>query len=244
MVMTTNSFTGCCAGRIFYQLGGSHSHPRAKTQEEFDSWLIKLSPTRVNVAITDPLQDVERQYLKTAGWSESKVTDRLYLHWISDTDYNKYTKTAKERIEREKLKNDFKGLAPNERPKFSNVVQRANPVPPPPVIPTQPAPAPNRFAIPVRAPMEINPNWNARPITVQNHVWLEEVQVGLRRLFNNHRGITIGDTREERNLTRQAFNQWYNVTLPDLNAIPYDTWDVYNLHASLVQRVTRRLNAR
>lgn len=120
MAIVSTNFTGCCAARIFYHIGGSHGYPTAKDQDQFDSWLLNKGSS-VNVAITDNQQVQSRKFLKAAGFDSVKL-DHLELHYISGTKLRNYL--ASRKVELQKIKDE------EAKKKSVFAAQRAARIPP------------------------------------------------------------------------------------------------------------------
>lgn len=95
--MRSSAIAGCCGGRNIYNLGGAHGWPRARDQDEFDEKLVKRQPLSINIAITSPEQDREREYLGHAGFEHKKVGD-LWISTISYNDLVRYQARARGRL--------------------------------------------------------------------------------------------------------------------------------------------------
>ena len=92
--MRRSGFNGCCAGGYFYDLGGAHSKARSKTLEEFAERIISIGYNRINTAITNDKQDVERGYLKALGFKvvfeTTKYSDeKLSVHAVDSETLEK-----------------------------------------------------------------------------------------------------------------------------------------------------------
>ncbi len=95
-----------------YNLGGAHFQKRYSSLESFKTDLFKLcskSSEKNFIAITNNLQDVEREYLRAIGFEERNLENKLIVHAI--TRKNLLTPEAKKEVERieeekkERLKN-------------------------------------------------------------------------------------------------------------------------------------------
>ena len=87
--MRFHSVTGCCAAYNIANLGFAHGHTRARTQEEFELRFRNKPLARMNFAITNEAQDVERGYLSKMGFKEID-SGSLRMHVISSLDLRKY----------------------------------------------------------------------------------------------------------------------------------------------------------
>ena len=90
--MNFGEVAGCCAATNLYNVGGAHSYPRAKDQEEWDlrflnqEWRIRS----LVFCITNSEQAIERGYLEKMGFKTSKHEYGLYMSVISQSDLIKY----------------------------------------------------------------------------------------------------------------------------------------------------------
>jgi hypothetical protein len=87
--MRFHSVAGCCAAYNIANLGGVHGHTRARSQEEFELRFLNKPLARMNFAITNNYQDVEREYLSKMGFKATQIAD-LQMHTISSTDLRRY----------------------------------------------------------------------------------------------------------------------------------------------------------
>lgn len=89
--MKASYLNGCCAGKIFYDIGYAHANSRYKSQESFDKRVKEINPTSVNIAILNSTQNVERQYLLKQGWKEVELEGTtLKVYVISNKMFKKY----------------------------------------------------------------------------------------------------------------------------------------------------------
>lgn len=119
--MRFNSVTGCCAAYNIANLGYAHGHTRAKTQEEFELRFLDKPLARMNFAITNDIQDVERGYLSKMGFKEID-SGSLRMHVISSTELRKYM------AEREPHLREYEAEQKKQRIEVKKSVFNRNPV--------------------------------------------------------------------------------------------------------------------
>lgn len=99
MVKITD-FPGCCAAKIFYDLGSVHNVRSEPNQDAFDKVTIEARGSYVNIAITSSYQAKENEYLRTQGWDMVRV-GHLYVWTLSNNQRNNYLTTKRERVRKE-----------------------------------------------------------------------------------------------------------------------------------------------
>lgn len=110
--MNFGSVTGCCAAYNIYNLGYAHGHKRASTQEEFEYRFIGKPLTRLNFAITNSSQNVERKYLETMGFETSKEADGgIQMHIIAGSKLRSYIDKRRPELVEWKRKQEEKETA-------------------------------------------------------------------------------------------------------------------------------------
>jgi hypothetical protein len=106
---------GCCVAANWFDLGGAHGKYRSETLEEFALKFLSLGVGTVNYAWTNPIQQIEREYLEAIGFKEVHVSkhavgndDYIHLHAADADDLTKglepFREILKQRQEEKRLK--------------------------------------------------------------------------------------------------------------------------------------------
>lgn len=102
-MIAVSGITGCCQGRNFHRVGGTHGVPNYPNQDAFDRALYSKYPLYINIVVTNFDQFRAREYLAVGGWKTEKV-GMLWISTISHTDFNRYKTSLQIKWREEELK--------------------------------------------------------------------------------------------------------------------------------------------